>query len=108
MEIHGREERLPAGPEQNRLRQMVSVKLWSGPSAVGVGVGAVVAMVSEALVLVQGAVCSGEPAHVHEAVPGVPEQNRADRSGQRQERPDGVQGGQSVLSAQPRRDDPEG
>lgn len=33
------------------------------------------------LALFQGVVCSGEPAHVHEALPGFFEQDREDRSG---------------------------
>lgn len=57
--------------------------------------------------LLQGVVRSGEPAHVHQALPGLFEPNCQDRSGQRQKRADGLQGGQSVRSAKPRRDDPE-
>lgn len=99
VEIHGGEEQPPGGAEPDGPRQVVGVVLsFRAPSAWR--------SYSCALTF-QGGLRPGEPAGVHQALPGVSEPNPQDGPGQRQERADGVQGGQGVRSAQPRRNDPE-
>lgn len=53
------------------------------------------------LLALQGAFCAGQPADVHQAVPGLPEPQSEDRAAAQPQRPHRPQGHKGLLTPQP-------